>query len=535
MPRPPAPLARLRVPPRAAPLGVAAWAVVGLVLVLWATRRGPGITPDSGYFIAAARSLAAGQGVLTPNGAPLTHFPPAYPTLLAASSLARLDPYAAARWTDALAFAGLVLLVGTLALRATRSVRVALVAAGLVVATPELLALGAMVWSETLAIGLGLAGLGLLVDVMAPRPDEQVSDRTLWVSGLCVAGSILTRYASGAFWAAGLAAYLAWPSARGRRVREAALWSATVWVPVLSWIARNRIVGDSVVNRVLEWHPPPAAQLRSGLTTLGGWLVVSPRLTPAATVAGGIVLAGLVAAAWWGWRARHALVFVLALLAIVYLACVTAARTIADAVIPYDARILAPVGVVLAVLGPVVAGPNLLRKRWGITLVVLVLAIKLRYAVLWADQSGGLGLGYNNWRWRQSRTLAHLPPDGPLYTNWVMVPYLLAGRAATELPRVYRSTSGRPNPEYRGEVERLARGGGWVVYFDTWPTPPFIPTAEALGRDVRLVLVDSSADGRIYRIAEPAATEGSKDRPSRALHGRASCDGCTPGHNRNGS
>jgi hypothetical protein len=535
MPRVPAPLARPRVPPRALPLGVAAWAVVGLVLVLWATRRGPGITPDSGYFIAAARSLAAGKGVLTPSGAPLTHFPPGYPALLAASSLARLDPYAAARWTDALTFAGLVLLVGALALRATRSVGVALAAAGLVVATPDLLALGAMVWSETLAIGLGLAGIGLLVEVIAPHPDEQVSDWTLWVSGLCVAGSILTRYASGAFWAAGLVACLGRPSPRNRRVREAVLWSATVWIPVLAWIARNRIIGDSVVNRVLDWHPPSAAQLRSGLTTLGGWIVVSPHLTPVATVAGGVVLAGLVAAAWWGWRARRAWVFVLALLAIVYLACVMVASTIADAVIPYDARILAPVGVMMAVLGPVVAAPNLLRKRWVMALVVFGLAIKLRYAVLWADQSGGLGLGYNNWRWRQSRTLAHLPPDGPLYANWVMVPYLLAGRAATELPRVYRSTSRRPNPEYRGEVERLARGGGWVVYFDTWPTPPFIPTVDALGRDVRPVLVDSSADGRIYRIAEPAATDGPQDRPSRVRHGQASCVGCTPGHNRSGS
>lgn len=82
------------------------WAVIALTLgvtslavTIVATRQGPGLTPDSAYYIAAARSIDAGRGVRTMTGAALTHFPPGYPAVLSVAGLAGLDPLRAARWT----------------------------------------------------------------------------------------------------------------------------------------------------------------------------------------------------------------------------------------------------------------------------------------------------------------------------------------------------------------------------------------------------------------------------------------------------
>src|SRR5262249_2152435 len=52
----------------------------GAMLVLAATACcGPGLTPDSGCYLSAARSLAAGRGCIPFSGHPFVEWPPLYP------------------------------------------------------------------------------------------------------------------------------------------------------------------------------------------------------------------------------------------------------------------------------------------------------------------------------------------------------------------------------------------------------------------------------------------------------------------------
>lgn len=470
---------------------LAALAILAGALAIWMTRQGPGLNPDSAYFIAAARSIAAGEGVRTMAGAPLTHFPPGYPAVLALARLGATDPLRAARWIDAALFAALAVTVGVVAWRASSSARASVAAVCLVLTTPDLAALGALALSESLAIALGLAGLAAL----ATGPDERQRARRTW-SALAIAGSILTRYAAGAFWLAGALVLL-----RRRQWREAVRWSIVVWLPVLAWLVRNHVVGHSATHRTVAWHPPALADLGTGLATIGKWLLVTPKLAALAPVAGAV---GLIAVAAIGVRARDGVPSVLAVGVLAYVASLLLARAVADAMIPFDARLLAPTGIFLAVLAPA-----LLALRWphGRVLwlaVALGLAVKARYELLWGRSAAANGLMFSNVAWRTSRTVARLPADGPLYANWVGAPYLLRNRVAMEIPRRYSSTSGKPTPDYRDQLAAMARTGGTVVYFDTWETPKFFPTADELRATLPLVLVDSSADGRIYRIASPA-------------------------------
>jgi hypothetical protein len=65
------------------------------LLMLWITTYGLGISPDSMVYMETAKSILAGHGfftggldvVNTRRGTPMTHFPPAYPLLLAGAGL----------------------------------------------------------------------------------------------------------------------------------------------------------------------------------------------------------------------------------------------------------------------------------------------------------------------------------------------------------------------------------------------------------------------------------------------------------------
>ena len=81
---------------------------------------GPGVTTDSVRYIATARHLSAGLGLVTHTGAPLVEHPPLYPVLLSAiERLAGVDPLVSARFVGAalmgaVVFAGGLLLLGYL-------------------------------------------------------------------------------------------------------------------------------------------------------------------------------------------------------------------------------------------------------------------------------------------------------------------------------------------------------------------------------------------------------------------------------------
>jgi hypothetical protein len=81
-----------------------ALAALAGALVLFATRRyGINISPDSTYYLAAARGVVRGAGVVGLNGAPLSLFPPGLPWVLAGAAAVG-DPVTVARWFNAVLF-----------------------------------------------------------------------------------------------------------------------------------------------------------------------------------------------------------------------------------------------------------------------------------------------------------------------------------------------------------------------------------------------------------------------------------------------
>ena len=78
--------------------------VAGMLLVLIVSARvGPGVTPDSVVYLAAAESLSADGRYRRHDGRPYIEFPPLFPSAIAVATLGRASPVTAARAANAAA------------------------------------------------------------------------------------------------------------------------------------------------------------------------------------------------------------------------------------------------------------------------------------------------------------------------------------------------------------------------------------------------------------------------------------------------
>src|SRR5215207_305220 len=130
-------------------------ALIGIVLVIQATPDGLGLSDDSIAYIAGARSMAAGDGyreAWLASNQPVTHFPPAFSSVLAFFGFLGVDPLRAARWVNALLFGLNAALLGILGWRMTPSLTAGVVLAALFMTSGEMFAVHTVAMSEPLFI-----------------------------------------------------------------------------------------------------------------------------------------------------------------------------------------------------------------------------------------------------------------------------------------------------------------------------------------------------------------------------------------------
>jgi 4-amino-4-deoxy-L-arabinose transferase-like glycosyltransferase len=240
--------------------------ILGVILVLQATPEGAGLSDDSIAYIAGARSMVAGHGyreAWLASNQPVTHFPPAFSSLLAFFGLFGIDPLNAARWVNAFLFGANAFLLGILAWRMTPSLTAGLVLAGLFVLSGDLLQVHAVAMSEPLFIFLSLLSFWMF-DLYFERDNH-------WWLGACatfVGMAYLTRYSGLALIATFVAALLILEKGWRRKLTRSVSFVAGTLPWILGWTFRNQLVAENATNRTFAWHPLTAENLHIGLRTV---------------------------------------------------------------------------------------------------------------------------------------------------------------------------------------------------------------------------------------------------------------------------
>jgi 4-amino-4-deoxy-L-arabinose transferase-like glycosyltransferase len=501
-------------------------AVIGMFLIIQATPNGLGLSDDSIAYIAGARSLADGHGyreAWLASNQPVTHFPPAFSSVLAFFGLFGIDPLRAVRWVNAGLFGLNALLLGILGWRMTTSLTAGVVLAALFVASGELFAVHAVAMSEPLFIFFSLLSFWMF-DLYFERHHHW-----LWMiaCGTFVGLAYLTRYAGVALVATFVAALFILHTTWRKRLTSTGILLASVLPWVLGWSIRNRLLAGNATNRAFVWHPLTSENINPGLRVFSeifipieSWRREILKIPGVIEVMIFLLLGGLLV---WvvitarkylshpqhertGKEATEVLSFTTALFIFAYLASIVASMMMFDAATKFKLRILAPVIVSLLIL-LVVFGIWLRSRRREVVIVLTLLVLGLsiyKQSITfhtWAKSE----LGYASFQWYDSQAMEYLqrlPNDVMIYTNEPGAVYLYTGRGCYVLPDRFDSAtaSARANFEKGVTVMQTDINGGKAVL-------ALFDQGENVSEDVPalttgLYLAHKSAGDEIY-TAEP--------------------------------
>jgi hypothetical protein len=486
-------------------------AFIGVVAVT--TPPGPGLDPDSMSYLGAAESVVLHGALRVPfadwssadSTAPLSHFPPGFPLVLAAPVALGAPPVQAARAVEAVAAFATVGLAVWLVATAVGSGAATLAGVVLLV-SPSLAFDHWQVLSEPLCLACLLATVAFML----------FSDRP-WTYGATAAAAALVRYAgAGAVVAAGLWAFGRRGSAR-RRVGRAALAAAPGIVLQAAWMLRGAFEGGEA--RHLAWQGALAPTMRDLGGTLGAWLAPlvpgGAAQVAVAVLAAGVAMAAIISAArelrrgadgagGAGDTTVRRLLAAIGVMALGYAGIVLWSRLLVYDNIPFDQRILSPLVMLVELAVAVACG--WLWRRWGS-------AARLAVGTAWcvwlatsavatvravADARDG-GWGYASDEWRASGLARWLRTEGStaaIFSNNPATAYALTHRPSRNLPRT-------DDRDSLAAFAGVFRGGSGILVrfpFDLEPGAP----PDTIARRLGLRVLARFPDGEVWGAVPPA-------------------------------
>jgi hypothetical protein len=495
---------------------------LGAAVLLYSTRWGVGLSPDSVVYISAARSLLAGAGFSVPSElegfSPITHYPPLYSGLLAVIGLFGSDPLEGAKWLNAAIFALNIFLTGGLLFAVFGVFQLSIVVALVALTAFPLVQVHTMAWSESPFILCQLLSLHLLLLYL-----KVASKGNLVLASVGAGLSSLFRYAGLSIVSSGVLAIL-FLSCTDRRHKgtDALLFAGIGLLPTIIWTARNWQLAGEVVNRTVTFHPAALEQMLMLPAVIGGWFSLSWSLSWdfRALIWVGMAVGGFVFSYSALGKAKSIDVRqadktgILMIVVIVnYLTMLVLSLIFLDAQIPVDTRTLSPIYVPLVVFGIAVtirllavpiAGSS---GRLLITICLsLLLAAQFPVSLNWLQFSFQSGIGYAGRQWKESQTLnklKHSASSTVIFSNAPDVLYALLNRPAIMIARKTHTDTNLPNQQYPSQMLELGRrlkdDGALLVYFHGIHWRWYLPTAKELEQSLNLQAFARESDGVIYQ------------------------------------
>ena len=467
-------------------------AVLGISLLAYHTRFGLGTTGDSVHYLMGAQNLLEGNGYSRWSGGgeirPITMFPPFYSDVIAAIGLLNIAPFVGARILNILLFGANIFLCGLLVYRYTRSTWAAMIGAAIFLGAPEIFLYHGWLLTESLFIFLMLATCLSFVHYL-----DSNKSLFLVLTGVWIGMATLTRYVGLSLLISSLMAILLlsrhpWK----RRLVDCVVLSAVGLLPLFIWLIRNALVGETLVNRQLSFHPIPVDLIRAYRAEISFWFVPQHLGFRHSLRKALMLLLGIPAPAiFFLIEFRHrflkkpperrpswSLPWILAFFLISYTVILFLNLTFLDALIDFNTvpRYLMPIltaGIILFVL----VFYRLAELLGGMIPVMVASALALTFIVLYAQQTFEIlkdplaFIGYTGFKQQRIETvemLEKIDSDVPIISNDPETVYIFSGRPAYMLPVRYDANTGKEREDFIEQVEateqKLKLGGVLVLF-----------------------------------------------------------------------
>jgi len=509
---------------RAAILIAAGTAILAAILSCWSMSRGVGISPDSLVYLGAADSIASGKGVttvsshytpLTPAGAPLTIFPPAYPALVAGIIKLGLPPATSAKWFHVIMMAATIFMIGIVACVATEGSVTATLGSILLFATSDhIWNVYTMAWSEAPFILFCLSAFVLLVMHVA-KPNYFLLIGASLSAGL----ALMTRYVGVTIIPPMILTIFVFRGGRLRdRIKDSLLLTAVSGGLPAAWLIRNLVLANSATDRSFAFHLPGKSDI--GMLTnslLLFWLPWSLPFTLRLillALAGGLVMmiAGL-AIGKSKPRGNVAAPLLVGAFSAVYVLFLLTYDTFVSPAAELDTRVLAPFYVFVNLLVVIAVYQVARYKRskllWrGFLVLVLVLAsVNASRALPYIIQRHKNGSGYASRQWTDSATIEFVKRSADkrtIYSNGVDVIAFLTAKEAVRLPAKIDPVSWQINRDFDRQMAILNRevmeNRAVIVVFDSITWRYYLPRSEELKDTYKLPVMLRLNDGAVYGL-----------------------------------
>ena len=505
---------------------LAAVSVAGALLILLRhANYGVGLDRDAALYVAAARNLVAGNGLLAWDGTPYQGAGPLYPLLLAAAGFLGFDVIDAAGSVNAAAFGLTVFAAAAWVKRHVRSPWLAVWAGCACALAPTLAFVAAFAAPEAVFVLFVVVSLSLLDRFLGAG-----SRSTLLLAAAAAAAACLTRYAGVSLAAAGaLVLLLRRAPAVRRRIGDAAVWAALSLVPGGVWMVRNLPVIESPLGAATGDPFSGLISLHRAAGELVSWLLGSTGLDlltgpvrsaagvdlTAAAPAAIVVQAAVLAAAAVGAaalvrrrpgfvRRRRTVLAAALVFAAAYTLVLAVSLPLAGGALPV--RSLLPLFPPLLVVAALVLDEFTAHRAAAAGAVAVLMAawLALPAAATYDDvrrwRTAGPEAGYSSKRWTESAVIRYLNRNRMDDAVW-----------STDPVALYFHTGRRPlaalNPSLDALTERLAglspATSVWVVWFDDSIHAPDYDAGEVAALP-GMELMSDQEDGVIFRVTGAA-------------------------------
>lgn len=450
--------------------------------MLFVTKPGVGISPDSVTYISAARNLISGRGLSVSFGnvAPLTHFPPLFPSIIALPGIIGLGPISVARWLNAILFGANILLIGLIIYSyAKKSTWIPILGSLLLLTSVDMLDIHSWVWSEPMFIFLCCLSLYLLDSYI-----KNLKYTFLAASAVFAALALLDRYTGMALIFAGIAGIiLLTDQARNKKLIAFFVFAFISISPLAAWTLRNLLIAGNATNRTLAFHPVTLLNLNMGFLTFLAWLLPDNMPVISMVVIGAIILfftiyRRRIKATGESVRVENIsnVPSLFTYFILIYLAFLIIAISFFDASTPLDDRLLSPIFVSLVVV--MLYGTKVIfssKERFfkqvvAVSLLILAGSYFARSGI-WMNQNYSSAHGYADSMWKTSqivKKIEKMPASIYIYSNLPDAVYISTGRTAYWIPEKSDPTSHIANPRYSAEMDvmkKRLRKNGVLVYF----------------------------------------------------------------------
>jgi hypothetical protein len=415
---------------------------------------GAGLSPDSVGYIAAARNMAAGIGIVSYYGTPILSQPPLYPGVLAfIDHIFGIDPLLSAPIVNASLFGAIIFLAGLLFIRHLQAhfafAHLCIVS---VLFSIPLIYVSLMAWSETLFISLML-----LYFIFSESYLAKGDKKSLLVLSVSVALMCLTRYIGVIFIITGIVSVLFIRQDNlPVKIKHSLTFVFVSAFPVIVWLIRNyHLSGTLMGSRAPSIFTLPQ-NLAFTFNTILSWyfpITMTQHIVVLILFIAVIVFSSSLAVKKNYAEIKSVLtdkvLFLISIIAYAGFLLVSSTSTAYDQI---NNRLLSPIYIPLTLL--LISFASLiirsitqkwLSHKWVKILPSLMVGVWLVYPALVTNylitREMTQGSGYSGMIWRNSQTIHYLVQNQKLmsecviYTNGPDVLYILANLSSKMSPQ----------------------------------------------------------------------------------------------------